>query len=739
MHQPETASLSPAPEPIDRVGDPIDPELAAEQRYIDHAYECLDRTRQATEAMLDHAGAAGPGGTFQARYERDVVHENVAARLHQLEIGDQSLCFGRIDRRVDVAGHPTDLPTDLPTDQAPDDRFYIGRIAVADAAQEPVVVDWRAPVAEAFYRATGAVPMGLTRRRHFTTRGRELLGLDDELFGDALAELDDGRIQGRGALINALEAARSGKLSDIVATIQGEQDEVIRSPLPGVLVVQGGPGTGKTVVALHRAAYLLYTYRFPLEGQGVLVVGPNRLFLSYIEQVLPSLGEAGVQIAVTADLVPHIRASGRGPAPVARVKGDIRMCRLLAKAVRDRQRSLREVAVIPSGVERLRVTPEDSVELIAQTRRRARGHNSGRKHLERAFFELLAQRSRQDIDASVLRDRLRETIEVREALERMWPVLMPADLLNDLFGSLGLLRLAGRRWFSDEELERLYRPRSAAAAELVWQIEDVPLLDEALELLGPRPQHRDDDIIRTYGHIVVDEAQDLSPMELRMLDRRSLNGSMTVVGDIAQATGAHAHESWDDVVRWLPDRHAPRTAELSIGYRVPGPSMALASRVLELAAPGLRPPSSVRTEGDAPIIEATDAAGLAEALAAAVRRETAAVGSGNVAIIAADRQLDVLEAALAAQGIDFGRATRGTLDHQITLAPVQLIKGLELDAAIVVDPAVILATEHRGAQALYVALTRATRRLSVLHEQPLPAVLAAAADERHSNAQLNGK
>ena len=714
MHRPESASTHLPGPPI---GAP-DAELAAEQRYVDHAYACLARARSVAESMRAHAKVEGPGGTFQARYESDVVHENVTARLQQLEIGDQSLCFGRIDQRLPRNGDPFE------GESAPVDRFYIGRIAVADERQEPVVVDWRAPVAEAFYRATGAQPMGLVRRRHFTTRGRELLGLDDELFGDAVDDLDRGRIQGRGALISALESARSGRLSDIVATIQGEQDEVIRAALPGVLVVQGGPGTGKTVVALHRAAYLLYTYRFPLEGQGVLVIGPNRLFLSYIEQVLPSLGEAGVEIAVTADLVPHVRASGNDPPEVARVKGDIRMCRLLAKAVRDRQRPLREVAVIPSGVERLRVSVEDSVELVAQARRRARGHNAGRKHLEQAFFQLLADRSRQDVDPGVLRDRLRESIEVREALERMWPVLTPADLLNDLFGSRALLRLAGHKWFSEGELELLRRRREHVAAEVLWRTQDVPLLDEALELLGPRPRHRDEDAIRTYGHIVVDEAQDLSPMELRMIERRSLNGSMTVVGDIAQATSAHAHDSWDEVLRRLPDRHEPRLAELSIGYRVPGPSMELASRVLHLAAPGLKPPSSVRTEGDEPIVSGTDALHFAVELAAAVRRECAAIGSGNVAVIAAGDQVDAVDAALVTEGIEFGRAARGMLDHQVTLSPVGLIKGLELDSVIVVDPAVILRSEHRGAQALYVALTRATRRLSILHVEPLPPELA---------------
>ncbi len=693
-------------------------ELEAEQAYVDHAYACLERTRRAATALREVGRVDGPGGTFQARFEQDAIHENVAQRLSQLHIGDQSLCFGRIDTRLEGGARDEH-------DEPVVETFYIGRLAVADEQQEPLIVDWRAPVAEAFYRATGSNPMGLVRRRHFATRGHTILGLDDELFGDAVTALDSGRVQGEGALIAALESARTGRLSDIVATIQGEQDEVIRAALPGVLIVQGGPGTGKTVVALHRAAYLLYTYRFPLEGQGVVVIGPNRLFLSYIEQVLPSLGEAGVEIAVTADLVPHIRATGSDPAPVARVKGDVRMVRLLTKAVRDRQRPLRQEAVIPFGVERLRVSPQESAELLTVGRRRARGHNSGRKPLEQAFFQLLADKTRQDLDAGVVRDRLRETLEVREALERMWPILTPADLLNDLFGSMGLLHLAGRKFFTDAELALLHRPRSDDASSIVWTSNDVPLLDEALELLGPRPRHVDEDGIRTYGHIVVDEAQDLSPMELRMVDRRSLNGSMTIVGDIAQATAAHAHDSWDEVLEWLPDRREPRRVELTTGYRVPGPAMELASRVLRLAAPGLTPPRSVRSEGDEPIITQSSHETFARDLADAVQRESVAVGSGNIAVIAAGSMVATVEAALAEQGVAFGRAQRGNLDEQVTVVPVALVKGLELDGCIVIEPAEILESEHRGAQALYVALTRATRRLSVLHVRPLPAILRA--------------
>ena len=689
------------------------PELDAEQAYIDHAYECLERSRRTAESMREEV-VDGRGGTFQNRYERDVIWERVGTRLQQLEIGDRSLIFGRIDPEPDA---------ELDGEAGARDGYYIGRIAVADEHSEPVVVDWRAPIAETFYRATGVDPMGLRRRRHFATRGRTLLGIDDELFGSAAEALDDGKIQGQGALIAALEESRSGKLSDIVGTIQAEQDKIIRAELPGVLVVQGGPGTGKTVVALHRAAYLLYSHRFPLEGQGVLVVGPNRVFLSYIEQVLPSLGEAGVQIAVLGDLVPHVRVSGSDPVEVGRVKGDQRMVRVIRKAVKDRQRPLRETLRVPYGVQRLAVTPEESESIISQARRRARTHNAGRRHVEQLLFEALSRRTRDGDGADVVRERTRKDPLVREALERMWPVLTPAELLNDLFGSPGLLRSAAQRHLERSEWELLRRERRSDPTEVVFTRDDVPLLDEALELLGPRPRHVEADSVRTYGHIIVDEAQDLSQMELRMLDRRSLNGSMTIVGDIAQATGAWAHDSWESVLAHLPDRRPARRAELRVGYRVPGPIMDLASKVLPLAAPGLEPPESVRRVGDEPVISEVPAEGLGDEIVETVKRELKAVGTGNVAVIAPERLVDLVDDCLARAEVEHGRATRQGLDRQVTVVPVGLAKGLELDAVVVVEPGVILRDEARGAQALYVALTRSTKRLSIVHTGDLPDVL----------------
>jgi DNA helicase IV len=338
-------------------------------------------------------------------------------------------------------------------------------------------------------------------------------------------------------------------------------------------------------------------------------------------------------------------------------------------------------------------------------------------------FEALAASARDEQTAEVVRERTRREPVVREALERMWPVLTPAELLNDLFGSRALLRSAAAKHLAESEWALLARPRTAVPTEIVFTHDDVPLLDEALELLGPRPKHKDADAIRTYGHIVVDEAQDLTPMQLRVLDRRSLNGSMTIVGDIAQATGSWPHDSWASVLAHLPERRPPRHAELTVGYRVPGPIMDLAAKVLPLAAPGLQSPSSIRHTGDEPVVVEVPDHLLDLQLAEAVREELKVVGAGNIAVVTPDALADRADAALADAGVEFGRATRQGLDRQVTVVPVSLAKGLELDSVIVVEPGRILHEESRGAQALYVALTRSTKRLTVLHTGALPDVL----------------
>lgn len=698
--------ISPNLGPFDHRRPEIHPELEAEQRYLDKAHAALEQARELARKLTENL-EVGAGGTNQARFEREAFTENVVDRLTQLDIGDASLVFGRIDHESGGFG----------------DSLYIGRIGVWDRSQEPIVVDWRAPAAEPFYRATGADPLGLERRRHFATRGRQLLGIEDEFFGD-LDRLDQqaattGGVQGHGALINALETARSGRLGDIAATIQGEQDEIIRAPLSGMVVVQGGPGTGKTVVALHRAAYLLYTHRFPLQDQGVLIIGPNRLFLGYIEQVLPSLGEAGVRLAVLSDLVvPSVRSDRLDPESVAEVKGDLKMVELIGRAVRQRQRGLREDLVLGYGLQNLRLTRFQSEEIVAEAQRRFRTHNAGRRFIETEVFATLASSARDEVDAREVRDRMRWTQQIRQTLEWMWPVLTPAHLLHELFGHRALLQAAGRGLFSVEQLDSLRHDATEHSDSVVWSFADAPLLDEARSHLGARPGKKTLDEVRTFGHIVIDEAQDLSPMALRMVARRSLNGSFTIVGDIAQATGPYARDSWDDVIEQLPKRRDPQRRELRTGYRIPAPAMEFAAPVLSVAAPELEPPVSIRQEGDTPLVVRAD--DVLTALDGFIESEIAAIGYGNLAVVVPRSLREAAADALRASDREFGEATRAGLQTQVALVPVQLVKGLEVDAVIVVEPSQIVAEERQGMRALYVALTRATKRVGVLHNDELP-------------------
>ncbi|MBW3546739.1 MAG: AAA family ATPase [Actinobacteria bacterium] len=680
-------------------------ELEYEQAYLDWAHRCLDEARRRV-LRLRSLTTVGRGGTHQTRVEGEVVEGTIRNRLAQLDVGDAALVFGRID--------PEGTP----------ERFYIGRVAVADEHQEPVVVDWRAPIAEPFYRATGRHPMGLARRRHFATRGRRLLAVEDEVFG-AGERGDAGAgagLAGREVLLANLAQPRSGRLGDIVGTIQAEQDEIIRSELGGVVVVQGGPGTGKTVVALHRAAYLLYTHRFPLEDQGVLVVGPNRVFLRYVERVLPSLGEAGVELAVPADLVPEAVGDRREGPAAARVKGDVRMVTVLAKAVRDRQRPLRRDLVVGFGLMSLRCDVETSRRIVAAARRRARTHNAGRRLVEQGLWEALARSAREEVEPALVRERLRRHDEIRTVLEWMWPQLTPDELLHDLFGSRALIRLAAGSTLDAGEQASLERPRGEPFDRREWTDADVPLLDEARALLGPRPGKGDEEP-RSYGHLVVDEAQDLSPMALRMLSRRSLGGSMTVVGDIAQATGSWAPGGWNDVLDHLPGRRAPRVHELTIAYRTPAAVLSLAERVLPAAVPGLHSSRSVREGGDPPQVVRAAPGRLGAEVAALVGAERVAVGEGNMAVVVPDSLVDHVSAALDAAGEDHGRSGGERLDVQVSVLAVRLVKGLELDSVLVVEPARIVAEEPQGLRSLYVALTRATRRLTVVHSEPLPEVL----------------
>jgi DNA helicase IV len=744
------------------------PDVPAEQAHVDHAYSRLEAMRASATEMLQEAFGER-GSTFQSFTERDIRVRTGLSRLEHLQIGRESLVFGRIDRRSG--------------DDEPDEAFHIGRLAISDEHQEPLVVDWRAPVAEPFYRATGAHPMDLVRRRHFLTDGPQVMDLEDELFDvEGSGEGAGLGLSGTQVLLSALERSRTGRMRDIVATVQREQDEIIRGPVSGILVVQGGPGTGKTAVALHRAAYLLYTHRFPLERQGVLVVGPNPTFLRYIEHVLPSLGESGVELSTISGLVPDVLrstdvvGSTEEDEEVSRLKGDRRMARFIVQAVATRQRPLRRGVEIPYGSRVLRLSSTASEQIVVAAKRRPGTHNSRRKAVEAMLWRHLltqlerrASTSRVSLgdaseeraaevgdgldDEELLPERelptpaelgreLRRLPEVAEALDRMWPLLTPQQLLHDLFGALPLLDLAAGGVMPSADAARLYRPRSSELDDVAWTDADIPLLDEARALLGPARRRSGDDTegLRTYGHIVVDEAQDLSPMQLRMLGRRSLGGSMTIVGDMAQATGSWAPTSWSEVIAHLPAERGWRQVELTVNYRTPEEIMDLAGLVLAMAAPGLVPPAAVRSSGQWPVavdvrsdlaVAAGDPSDLSAELAAGAARVAGQElvgqdGSGTVGVILAASLLDRVAVALEAAGLPYGRVGFGALDSDLSLLSMNDAKGLEFDSVIVVEPSLIAAESPRGYRSLYVALTRATQRLTIVHAQPLPPPLSTA-------------
>lgn len=762
-------------------------EIGEEQAFLDRALRALDHMRQEARSLRDSAAVATMRGAGDL-VERDVVMGTALHRLDQLAIGDQPLFFGRIDYAPGADGSV--------------DTYHVGRLAVSDESLNPLVIDWRAPVAEAFYRATGIEPLGLSRRRHVAIREHEVVGVEDEYFADANGNLDlpeedlraatrEGLVEGGlalggpGALLAALGRARTGRMGDIVATIQREQDQIIRSPLAGILLVQGGPGTGKTAVALHRAAYLLFTYRATLERQGVLVVGPNPLFLNYIENVLPSLGESGVTLSTIAGLVVNVEVRAEDDEEVDRLKGDLRMATVLERAVRTRQRPLRHDVDIPVGRAVLKLKARYTEEVVERARRRPGNHNQRRSAVGRELAARLAQEyherfTREGSDEynalDELADLIRLTPQFKEVLQRIWPRLSGQELLHDLFGAPALLRAAGKGVLSEREIELLYRPRSASLEDIAWTKADAALIDEARVLVGPRRrprpapkvdpasvlggvdleaysgEHRaaalreaqrlvagpsaelDEAEFVTYGHVVVDEAQDLSPMELRVLKRRDLTGSMTIVGDMGQATTASSPASWEALLAVLAPRREPVRVNLSVSYRTPEEVLSFAAATLRAAAPELEAPRPVRRAGFEPTVRRVAREQFASSLVALTRDEIEAVAPGRVAVIATSRRVGEIVDTLRAGGLEAidprDQESKGLAADLVVLA-AEGANGLEFDAVIVVEPGEIAkrgapsgeSSSPRGLRTLYVALTRPTRRLAVITCDELPVTL----------------
>jgi DNA helicase IV len=760
-------------------------DIRTEQRYLDGLYTRLDQLREQADERL-RAILLEAGGTPQGRTQREATRSHYAEQLGQMNSVENGLCFGRLDFDADQ-------------DQKAAWPRYIGRIGLfaEDRDADPLLIDWRAPASRPFYLATAVSPEGVRRRRHLRTKGRQLTGIDDEVL-DLAAASGGGRedVTGEAALLSALTAGRTGRMRDIVETIQAEQDEVIRAGLAGVLVVQGGPGTGKTAVALHRAAYLLYTYRQQLTKQGVLILGPNATFLRYISQVLPSLAETGVLLATLGDMFPGVRARADESPATAELKGRTRMQDVLAAAVADRQTVPDEFVEVDHDGFPLRIERAVCEDARAVARNTGRPHNVARQVFVTEAIHALSLQIAERIGADPLggdnlleeadlaetRRELREDEDVQRALLEFWPVLTPRRVLRDLLGSADRLATVG---LTADEQALLLRDRPAA-----WTPADVPLLDELAELLGvdesaalrvaahERMQaveyaegvleivsgsrsldFEDDaeeevlsavDVVdasafaeryadidsrtsaeraasdRTwvFGHIIVDEAQELSPMAWRLLMRRAPSRSMTVVGDVAQTGELAGTTTWDQVFEpYVAQRW--RLAELTVNYRTPAEIMTVAADVLASVDPSLQPPRSVRSAGVEPWAMRVRPGTLTDDLITTVRREVAGVGDGRLGVLVPAGREEELGRELVEAVPEAAVGEQPDLLNKVVLMTVKQAKGLEFDAVLVVQPSEIIAESPRGLSDLYVAVTRATRRLGVLHTGDLPKELHA--------------
>lgn len=764
-HPPETAqALRPAEEADGVVVPGLDAGVDQEREYVAMLYARLDELRQEKEGQLAQVRSTGAVGTMQNISERDAFATMYEDRLAQLNAVDDRLVFGRLD--LDSG-----------------ECRYIGRLGLINDERQRLMLDWRAPEAGVFYQATAFERRGVRRRRHLMLRRREVQGIEDEVLdADLLRETEENH--GDGALLAALTARRTGRMGDIVATIQAEQDRIIRAPLAGVMVVQGGPGTGKTAVALHRAAYLLYSHRERLKSAGVLIVGPGSTFMSYIERVLPSLGETGVVMSSLAELYPGVQAVEEPDPQVAELKGRLDMVDVIAAAVEHRRRTIsapRKVCV--EGVE-VKVTPK----MIARAQERARAtskpYNEARttfvKSMVREIAEklerILAKRSEgNEADRSYLAEDVRSSRDVRVLLNLCWMPRSAQQLLSDLWSKPEYLAAAAPQL---NERERALLRRDADAP---FTVSDAPLLDEAAELLGDldesagreearqQAQRRRDlenaekalentyfqledigvdgvvsaeDVVAlnaesgqrltaaerarvdrtwTYGHVVVDEAQELSPMQWHVLMRRCPMKSFTVVGDIAQGASASAASSWSEAMEPFTGGRM-RVEELTVNYRTPRRIVDLAESVAAANGLSITSLQTVREGDHVPTVrQIAEDEQLPVETVRAVEQELTRLGEGLVAAIVPHRLLMQTQAALREVYGDRVGTGAGSLAQDIVVLPADEAKGLEFDAVVVVEPAELLDEASGRVGSLYVALTRPTHALHVLAVRDLPA------------------
>ncbi|WP_460107697.1 HelD family protein [Streptomyces sp. YKOK-J1] len=706
---------TPAHEQLDGPLDgPLGDPLARERSH-------LASSRSALRAMREDVEALDISDVTANWVNAAVLAHQIDERIKALaDLKDTPLFFGRLDYlhapgASQAEGAEGSKGREAPSSQGrrweTGGQFYIGRRHVHDAGGDPMVIDWRAPVSQPFYRASKKDPMDVALRRRFGYTGGDLTAYEDEHLSDPAEAATTSKL-----LQQEIERPRVGPMRDIVATIQPEQDEIVRSGLGGTVCVQGGPGTGKTAVGLHRVAYLLYAHRERLARTGTLVIGPNRSFLHYIEQVLPALGELSVQQATVDDLVAQVEVRGTDDAAAAVIKGDARLAEVLRRALYSHVSMPTEPIVVVRGSRRWRIPAYELEELVRELLDRDIRYGAAREALpQRIAHAVLVQMERAgEAPDDRVQDAVARNSAVKAAVKAVWPAVEPAKLVLRLLSDAAFLAEHAEGVLDEDEQKTILWAKPVRGVKSAkWSAADAVLIDEATDLIQ-----------RTHslGHVVLDEAQDLSPMQYRAVGRRCTTGSATVLGDLAQGTTPWATRSWDEALAHLGKREGV-IEELTAGFRVPTDVITYASRLLPHIAPGLTPVASVRENPG--FFEVRTIAEPAEVVAAC---EESLRYEGSTGLIAADARIPVLAEALAAAGIaHLAPGEETTRETRLTLVPASLAKGLEYDYVVLDEPQAVVdgePDERTGLRRLYVALTRAVSGLTVTHTAPLPGQLA---------------